>query len=247
MKIIVAPSKTQKIRRLDEFCDCDLQVPDQHLDLMKKQTRKTNKLVKTLNSHTSETIAKKMKLKGQLLDDVLYNFKNFKKTEDGHGILSYTGTVFKELKVEEYTSEEFDYVNQHVIILSALYGPLPAFYLIKPYRLDMTMTLFEQNLYKEWKADCNRWFKNEDLIIDLSSKEFSKLVDGHKLTFEFLQNVKGAYKTVAYHSKQARGFMLNYLITNHVEDKATIKAFNIEGYVFDDDLSSEMHYVFKRN
>lgn len=247
MKIIVAPSKTQTMRRLEEFCDCDLQVAEQDLDLMKKQTRKTNKLVKILKNHSSETIAKKMKLKGKLLEDVLYNFKNFKKTEDGHGILSYTGTVFKELKVEEYKREEFDYMNQHVIILSALYGPLPAFYLIKPYRLDMTMTLFEQNLYKEWKTDCERWFKKEDLIIDLSSKEFSKLVDGNKLTFEFLQNVKGDYKTVAYHSKQARGFMLNYLISHQVEVQEDIKSFNIEGYAFDKDLSSEMHYVFKRN
>lgn len=247
MKIIVAPSKTQKIRRLEEFCDCDIQVSNDRLEMMKKQTRKTNKLVKTLNNHSSDTIAKKMKLKGKLLDEVLYNFKNFKKTEGGHSILSYTGTVFKELKVDEYSSDEFKYMNEHVVVLSALYGPVPAFYLIKPYRLDMTMTLFEQNLYKEWQADCKRWFKDEDVIVDLASKEFSKLVDGNKLTFEFLQRVDGVEKTIAYHSKQGRGFMLNYIISNKIINIEAIQQFDVDGYEFDPDLSSESNYVFVRD
>ena len=105
MKIIVAPSKTQKIRCLEEFCDYDIQVSKKHLELMKKQMKKTNRLVKTIKSYPIETIAKKMKLKGKLLDQVVYNFENFKKNDEGHGILSYTGNVFKELKIHDYNKE----------------------------------------------------------------------------------------------------------------------------------------------
>lgn len=246
MKIIVAPSKTQKMRRLEEFCDCNLQVSNEHLEFMKKQTKKTSKLVRTINSHSRETIGKKMKLKGKLLDEVIYNFENFKKNDNGHGILSYTGTVFKEMKIEEYSKEQFSYINKHVMILSALYGPLPAFYLIKSYRLDMTMTLFEQNLYKEWQSDCKHWFKDEDIIIDLSSKEFSRLVEYNKLTFEFLQNIDGNCKTIAYYSKQGRGFMLNYLIVNKITGIEEIKNFNIENYCFDQKRSRQFNYVFVR-
>lgn len=246
MKIIVAPSKTQKMRRLEEFYDYEIELSHDDLELTRKQTKKTRKLVKTINNHSRETIASKMKLKDKLLDEVIDNFKQFKKTQEGHGILSYTGTVFKELKIEEYGREQVTYMNNHVLILSALYGPIPAFYLIKPYRLDMTMTLFEQNLYKEWQRDSKSWFDDEDIIIDLSSKEFSKLVEGTKLTFEFLQKVNGEYKTIAYHSKQGRGFMLNYLISHRITEIEEIKNFDIEAYKFDQKRSSKFNYVFVR-
>ncbi len=145
-----------------------------------------------------------------------------------------------------YHEEQFEYMAEHLMVLSALYGPVPSFFDINPYRLDMKVSLLNVSLYSFWKDDCEAWFADENLIIDLASKEFSKMVKGNKLQVEFLQTVSGKKKAIAYHSKQARGWMLNYLIENCIDEPEKMKNFDVGGYKFDAELSSESKYVFVR-
>lgn len=258
MKIILSPSKTQKIRNLqdieglrtEELQDFMIELTplEEDIKYLKKQKKLTKELMLQLKAIEKELIAKKMKLKGDLLENTMADLKelNRRNIRTGAAGLSYTGTVFKELEVESYDDKAFSYMNEHLMILSALYGPIPAFAPVQAYRLDMTMSLFEINLYSYWKEIYCKRFKKEDLIIDLASLEFSKQVKEEKLTFEFLQPVKDGYKAIAYHSKQSRGLMANYLIKNQITELEDIKKFNALGYVFDEELSKPMHYVFKK-
>jgi hypothetical protein len=246
MRIVIAPSKTQSIRSLTDFVDYSIDLSYKDENLLKKQFPITKRLVKAIINHPEDIIGKKMKLSDKLLNEVVNNYKNFNKSAEGHSILSYTGTVFKELKIESYDRDSFEYMNKHIIILSALYGPMPAFAKIKPYRLDMNMSFFEKSVYHQWSAISEEWFKDEDFIIDLASKEFSKLIIGNKISIEFLQCVDGEFKTISYHSKQGRGFMLHYLIENQVTNIEDIKKFNASDYSFDEGKSTKSNLVFSR-
>jgi len=259
MKIILSPSKTQDLRDVTDLENIDkewleaLTIQYGEDRLLKKQKTITRKLVKELKAHHKSVIASKMKLRGKLLDQVMAYYKNFNKriSDQGHCAYSYTGTVFKELDFQAYSREAFEYMNEHLVVMSALYGPIPAFYKIRNYRLDMTMALFEESLYRTWKPIYAERFNKEDLIIDLGSKEFSKQIkaqdiEGRLISFEFLQPVKGAYKAIAYHSKQARGLMANFMIKNQVTNLEDLKIFNALDYKFAEDLSTKDHYVYKK-
>jgi cytoplasmic iron level regulating protein YaaA (DUF328/UPF0246 family) len=108
------------------------------------------------------------------------------------------------------------------------------------------MSLFEESLYKVWEKSFGEWFEKEDLIIDLASAEFSKLVKGNKISIEFVQIVEGKEKIIAYHSKQGRGYMLHYLILNQVKTIEEIQLFDQEGYHYEKALSSKEKLVFIR-
>lgn len=257
MKIILSPSKTQDIRTGADFDNKDLQnfiareelFPKSVEEQMAKQKKITRLLVADIKALDEEVIAKKMKLKGDLLDKVMKDYKNFnsKKSPTGLAALSYTGTVFKELHPEDYDENSIAYMHNHLYVLSALYGPTPAFFEVKSYRLDMNMSLFEQSLYQIWKPTYAMVFSGDELIVDLASKEFSKQVSGNMITVEFLVWQNERYKSVPFHSKQGRGLLADYMIKNCVEDAEGMKGFDALGYTYDQALSTKNHLVFKKN
>lgn len=211
MKIILSPSKTQTIRRPEDIESSvwkkiieDLDFDKKSEGLLTDQKAITHDLVKVIQKTGPDLIAKKMKLKGKLLDKVLEDYQNFyqEPVKAGPAALSYTGTVFKELHVEDFNEASIKYIHDHVMVLSALYGPIPATHFVQSYRLDMTMALFETSLYQRWKPIYEKWFEDEELIVDLASKEFSKQINREMITVEFLVWQKGQYKSVPFHSKQ---------------------------------------------
>ncbi len=255
MKIILSPSKTQTIRGPENMKNplwqevlSRLSLDQEKVGLLEEQDMITHMLVDKLQHTEASVIKKKMKLKESLFEKVLDDYRNFynQPVKSGPAVLCYTGTVFKELHVEDYDEASIEYVHEHLMVLSALYGPLPAVRSIQSYRLDMTMALFDTSLYQTWKPIYEKWFKDEDIIVDLASKEFSKQIDREMITVEFLVWQKEAYKPVAFHSKQARGLMANFMIENRISNPEEMKTFNCLGYTFDKELSSEQHYVFKK-
>ncbi len=255
MKIILSPSKTQTIRRPEDIRSSVWENAVKELNLDKKsesflseQKTITDDLVKQIQKTAPDIIAEKMKLKGNLLDKVLEDYQNFyqEPVQAGPAALSYTGTVFKELHVENYSEASIEYIHDHVMVLSALYGPIPATQWVQSYRLDMTMALFETSLYQRWKPTYEKWFAGEDLVVDLASKEFSKQINREMITLEFLVWQKGQYKSVPFHSKQGRGLMADFMIRNRISDPEEMKTFNSLGYAFDEEKSTGKHLVFKK-
>jgi len=235
MKIIISPSKTQKIRQ-------DLEV----IGTMPIFQEKADKLAKHLKNTTKKTLEEKMKINGLLLKSVYNLYQNYDSQESGHAVLSYIGTVFKELELTSMTQRNRTYMNEHLRILSALYGVLRPYDLIKPYRLDMKMGLHPKSLYQYWKDSLGDYF-DQETIINLASIEYATLIDLPMITIEFREKKEdGKYSNVGYYSKVARGKMLNQLLINQIEDVKMIKTIQFDGYSFNESLSNQTQWFFTR-
>ncbi len=118
-----------------------------------------------------------------------------------YAIEMYSGTVFKQLKLDQYDKE---WLNEHVVILDALYGVIKPYDLIAPYRIDFNLKQDMVNLKEKWSDKINDYFKDEDEVINLASQEFSQFVKKEMTEFNFLD------KTVSI--KKQRGIKLHELI-----------------------------------
>lgn len=239
MKIIISPSKLQ-----NESCRVQREFkPVLHVE-------KTRELHCLLNDQSTETIGKWMKIKGELLHQTVHRVRNYASQEDVHAISCYNGIVFKEIDENLYNDVQLGYLERHLRILSAFYGVVTPLTGIKPYRLDMTMKLNDVNLYKFWDKAIDDYFSDEDVIINLASKEFSKMLTSKifkdRMINVFFKEEKhdGQLKVVTVRAKQARGLMANFMIENLIEDPNAIKQFDEMGYVFDEAVSDERNFVF---
>ena len=177
MKIIIAPSKTKKIKT---FCKIEKIKKNEFQEI-------TNKIVEKIVEFSIEEIEKNFKLKNEQAEKLLTFYKNYSNEDKGHALASYTGIAFKSMNIEEFNIEDLKFAEKHLTILSALYGILTPFSGIKEYRLDMVNSIFKSNsLYEVWREEVNKYFENEDVIINLSSKEYSKILKSDNIyDFEF--------------------------------------------------------------
>ncbi len=237
MKIIVSPSKTMDLKLYNN----KFKSAKKDKDLRVKASKITDYLIDNLKSFDREYIAKKMNLKGDLLDKTVKNIADFDKNPYGTALFSYTGTVFNQLRIDTYDEDSLRYANDNVRILSALFGSLSAMESVKEYRLDMNMNMFDNSLYSIWKEIINEYYDDE-IVINLASSEYSKMIKKEMIDVDFL--VSG--KRVAYHSKVARGCMLNFMIKNKVQDINLLKKESFNGYVYNEGLSSDRKLVYTK-
>jgi len=232
MKIIISPSKTQIGAK-------SLKLSDQSMIFPKKQKELQGILAKI----TKEELKKIMKIDKSLLDKTYDNIQNYANLPTFHAFESFNGLVFKGLQKECYQIKEYDYIQKNIVILDALHGILNPGTLIKPYRLDMKMKI-GINLYSFW--DIKNYFSDE-LIINLASNEFSKLITSKNMVnISFLQYKNNSYVNQATYTKQARGQFLNYLILSQIYDLKAMKRFNVNNYTFNTILSDKQNIVFTR-
>lgn len=235
MKIIVSPAKTQQ----NTLC----------LDRGFNEgvfKEKSQSLLELLHKFDKGQIGHIMGIKGDLLEATYKRIQGYEFKESTHGICLYTGLVFKGLEELTYTEDQLSYLDQHVRILSAFYGVVHPFDEVKPYRLDMKMKVMEDTLYNYWQPLVTDYFKDET-IINLASKEFSKMVNLPMMTIEFKEEKENAtYKMVGTYAKQARGKILSWMICNNIQTIEEIKKFNLMGYTFNNEASTEKTLLFTR-
>ena len=239
MKIIISPSKTQNKSPMPDAIGSDIVDMDQSL-----------KLFEGLKSFSKAELKSLMKIKNQLLDETYHLYQSgIKDLNQKQAIHLYQGIVFNELDLNAYTPSEITYMNEHLVILSAMYGPLKPNAMIWPYRLDMTMKPNHINLYDYWQNIVDAYFGDE-IIINLASNEFSKMIKKqkkHMITIDFKEKKNdGSLKTVSIYAKKARGQMLNQIIIQEIEDINEIKKLNIDGYQYQEALSNKKRMVFVR-
>jgi len=156
----------------------------------------------------------------------------------------YNGQSFKQLELDSYQDDEYKYLNDHLRIISALYGVLKPFDVIFPYRLDFK-TKIDINLTKHWSDIINFDLCTSDVIINLASKEFSSLVDHpNKINIIFKQLQNAEYKMISTRCKQARGIYLNWMVKNKI-DVNRLTEFDLNGYLFVPEESNKNNLVFK--
>ena len=245
MKIIISPSKTKKINNLPiELKNISIKKNDFYPEILYPNI--TNKIIERIKMFSVEEIEKKFKLKKDKAEKLLEFYQNYENEKIGNALASYTGVAYKSIGIDTFDIEDFEYLESHLVILSALYGILTPYTNIKEYRLDMTNSIFEnKSLYEVWKNSVNEYFEKEDIILNLASKEYSKLIKSDNLIdFEFWNDTNGKLKQISTNSKKMRGFTLNYIVKNRITNINNLKDITLNEYVFNKDMSSEKKFVY---
>jgi hypothetical protein len=175
-------------------------------------------------------------------------------------VLMFNGDVYQGMKAETFSTEEFEIAQQKLRILSGAYGLLKPLDLIQPYRLEMGTNISvarKKNLYEFWKIKITAKLNQEisengkKVLVNLASNEYFSAIDTKKLkariiTPAFKENKDGKYQMVSFFAKRARGLMSRFIIQNNISDPEEMKAFDLEGYYFNNQLSKEDNWVFTR-
>lgn len=204
--------------------------------------------------HVSEDLA-------QLNYDRYQNWNSEKLEAVGKKALNaFNGHVYQKIDVESLNKEELQYANDHLRILSGMYGLLKPSDVILPHRLEMgtKWPVTKRNLYGYWTnfvtRELNKAIAEEDsnILINLASYEYFKVVErkkfkGRIINVEFKEKrANGDYAVISIFAKQARGLMCRYAFENKVESPEELIGFDSEGYLFRHELSSENKMVFTR-
>ncbi|KAJ9434287.1 peroxide stress protein YaaA [Pantoea sp. YR343] len=175
-------------------------------------------------------------------------------------ILAFKGDVYTGLQAETFSDNDFDFAQQHLRMLSGLYGLLRPLDLMQPYRLEMGIKLANpaaKELYGFWgdllteKLNEAIAEQGDDVLINLASDEYFKAIKPKKLNAQlikpvFLDEKNGKFKVISFYAKKARGLMSRYVIQNRLTKPAQLKKFDVDGYFFDAAESKDNELVFKR-
>lgn len=246
MKIILSPAKKMNVDT--DKLECQglpvfLEQTQEILDWLRKQSKADLQKLWGCNDKIAE--------------------QNYKRIEemDLHSrltpaILSYEGIAYQYMAPAVFEDSCFDYVQEHLRILSGFYGVLKPMDGVTPYRLEMQAKaaiggykdlydLWGQRLYDEVSDGTG-------VIINLASKEYSKCIEKYLkqndsyITVIFGEIVKEKLVTKGTYAKMARGEMVRYMAENKIEDPEEIRNFDRLGYVYRDDLSNKTEMVFER-
>ena len=176
-------------------------------------------------------------------------------------ILAFKGDVYTGLQAETFSEADFDFAQQHLRMLSGLYGVLRPLDLMQPYRLEMGIRLENprgKDLYQFWGDEITKTLnavleaQGDDVVINLASDEYfrsvkPKALAGRIIKPVFLDEKNGKFKVISFYAKKARGLMSRYIIENRLSKPEQLTGFDSEGYFFDAESSSAEELVFKRH
>ena len=162
----------------------------------------------------------------------------------------FDGLMYRHIKRDELTETEQTYLEDHVLITSALYGVVPALSPMAPHRLDFLMKLkvAGKTLKSHWKSAYDEALKGEEVIFSLLSSEFetvfSKEIREKMVTFKFMEHKSGQLKIHSTISKKARGAFLTALIEGQVQTVEQARQLSFAGFDYRPDLSSDLELDF---
>lgn len=173
----------------------------------------------------------------------------------------FDGDVYNGLDMYQMDKDTAIYVNEHLGILSGLYGVLKPLDLIQPYRLEMGTKLKNErgdNLYEFWGEEVTktinaRMADSEDkVLINLASNEYFKVIkkkalNAQIITPRFEDEKNGQYKVISFYAKKARGLMVKYAADNKLTNAEQLKQFDLAGYYYVDELSDDKTWTFRRD
>ena len=247
MRIIMPPAKKVRI-------DTD-SLPIQGLPVF---LPKTEELCRILQSMSDAELKKLWKCNDQIAALNIQRLQNM----DLHNrltpaVLAYDGIQYQHMAPGVFTDQAFDYVQEHLRILSGFYGILKPFDGVTPYRLEMQAKLRggeAKDLYAYWGDSlANALFAETDCIVNLASKEYSVCISKYLpenvrfITCVFGEEKDGKVIEKGTMCKMARGEMVRYMAENQIEDPEQIKSFDRLNYRFDADRSNDNLFVFTLN
>jgi uncharacterized protein len=179
-------------------------------------------------------------------------------------ILAFDGDVYTGLQAATLSLDDLNWAQEHIGMLSGLYGVLRPLDLMQPYRLEMGSALAtkidkttHKNLYGFWGNQITEHLNERlaasksDIVVNLASQEYFKSVKVSALKARVIECVFEDFKTdkfkvISFFAKQARGLMARYIVLNRVTTPAKLKKFDLSGYAYAADASTEDRFVFRR-
>ncbi len=255
MLIILSPAKIQNFQFQDTIQDYTLP----------QYVKEAEYLANILKSFSADDLRNLLKVNRDIARhtaDSYYNWSPLHTLENAkQALLVYNGEVFHGLNAQNLSVVDMEYAQNHLRIISGLYGVLRPLDLIQSYRLEMNTKLKNQrgnDLYSFWKEDIPvtvleavKKSGEPEALLNLASNEYSKSVTLKSLgvrviDFDFLEGRDDGYKPITIYTKKARGLMARYVIKNRIENVEDLKGFDLEGYWFNSGLSSQNKLVFTR-
>lgn len=254
MLTLISPAKSLDF---DSTCEHEFTLPR-----FKKQPQE---LIEVLRTKSESDIQSLMDLSESLAVLNVERYHAFKKRHNlknsKQAMFAFNGTVYLGLEPEKLSSKEVGYAQEHLRILSGMYGLLRPLDLIQAHRLEMGTKLgFDDHktLYDFWGNQITQRINNDlrghqnKTIVNLASQEYfksvkRKLVKAQIIDVEFKDLKNGEYKVLSFFAKKARGLMAQYIIKNQIENIEGLKRFDMDGYQFDDLESIEDKFLFKRS
>lgn len=249
MKIVLSPTKT--------MMNSQFKIEDSPSSMPFFQKESTN-IHQLLKGFSKQKIKALMKLSENLNTQTIHDIQlwNSDKSYKTPAVFAYQGTSFKYLEPQKWKLSDAEYAQNHLLILSGLYGILRPFDWINKYRLEMGLK-FEiessKSLIQFWKDKMTNYFNSfeDNSIINLASKEYSnvminKSINSTIVDCTFYEKSNNSLKVVGSYSKAARGCMANFIVKNKLESIEELKEFNELGYNFSYNESSNKKFVFVR-
>ncbi len=227
------------------------------------------KLVATARKLSAKKLSELMSISDELAKLNVTRFKVWQPeyTADNakQAILAFDGDVYTGLQAATLSVDDLNWAQQHLGMLSGLYGVLRPLDLMQPYRLEMGSALAtkigktaHKNLYGFWGTQITEHINerlqdvNADVVINLASQEYFKSVKVDALKARVIECVfedekNGQFKVISFFAKQARGLMARYIVLNRITTPEKLKKFNLSGYVYAVDVSTQERFVFRRN
>ncbi len=223
--------------------------------------KEAQEIAMNMAQYSSGELSKILKINPQLAAENYLRFQNFLSKEPPalQAILAYTGIVFKNINPGDFTSGNFEFVQEHLRMGSFLYGLLRPLDMIKLYRMEHDVQLTELtngNMYTYWREKQTSTFiedikKAGGVLVYLASMEFQPSFEWKKveksvriITPDFKVWKNGKPQTIVIYAKMARGQMSRFIIKNKITNPEDLKNFSWEGFSYNEFLSNGDNWVF---
>lgn len=245
MLIIVSPTKQMKVN--------DRMKPETKVSFPKESME----ILQVLRSLSLSEIQQNMKVNEKIAKENLKRYQELRFDQNGSSALfTYQGLQFKYMDI--HTKEEIQYLQDHLRILSGLYGIVRPLDSVYPYRLEMQAKIAvneSEDIYSFWNHKLADTLLQEvktheiPVILNMASKEYEKAVLPYlpkesyiNLTFKI--NKQGKLKIESTQAKMARGRMIHYLASKQIQTLSDVQRFNDDDYYFVPSLSTKQEYVY---
>jgi cytoplasmic iron level regulating protein YaaA (DUF328/UPF0246 family) len=254
MLMVISPAKT---------LDFDSPLPP-HEPGQPAFLKESARLIKTLRGLSVQDVASLMSLSDKLAALNVARYQDWQTPftpENARAALyAFKGDVYIGLAARQLTPDDIAYAQEHLRILSGLYGLLRPLDLIQPYRLEMgtgLATARGNDLYAFWGERISKALKEamagqgDKVLLNLASQEYFGAVQprrlgGRVVSPRFLDQKHGEYKIISFYAKKARGLMAAWIIRNRINTVADLRAFDVEGYAYQPGQSQDDMPVFSR-
>lgn len=254
MLTVLSPSKT-----------LDFETPAQTPEFTEPEfLDDTRELVELLRGYDEAKLGELMSISEKLATLNVERYQTFStpftSSNAKQALLAFKGDVYTDIDIDRYDDADFRFAQDHVRILSGLYGVLRPLDLMQPYRLEMGTRLSTdrgKNLYEFWGDKIAKKLRaalvrqGDDVVLNLASNEYFDAVDQGALEarivdVKFLEERKGEWKPITFNLKRARGTMTNWIVRNRIDDPEDVKSFAEDRYYFSPERSSADELVFLR-